>query len=105
MTLESCASDCAGYTYFGVEYGRECKHSSLIFSSDTDFVPEVIVETASQLGQLLLLLVIVLLRVLEIQLSFVGLGTVFRCTRKVPELGPQRREVAVEEQLPRPPRL
>jgi hypothetical protein len=27
MTLESCASDCAGYTYFGVEYGRECKAS------------------------------------------------------------------------------
>ncbi|CZR68739.1 related to glyoxal oxidase precursor [Phialocephala subalpina] len=24
MTIESCASDCAGYTYFGVEYGREC---------------------------------------------------------------------------------
>jgi len=24
MTLESCASDCAGYTYFGAEYGREC---------------------------------------------------------------------------------
>jgi hypothetical protein len=24
MTLESCASDCAGYTYFGVEYAREC---------------------------------------------------------------------------------
>ncbi|EKD12599.1 copper radical oxidase [Drepanopeziza brunnea f. sp. 'multigermtubi' MB_m1] len=24
MTLESCASDCAGYTYFGTEYGREC---------------------------------------------------------------------------------
>ena len=59
-------------------------------------------ETASQLGQLLLLLVIVLLRVLEIQLSFVGLGTVFRCTRKGPELEPQRREVG---ELPRPPRL
>lgn len=24
MTLESCASDCAGFTYFGTEYGREC---------------------------------------------------------------------------------
>ncbi|PMD52509.1 copper radical oxidase [Hyaloscypha bicolor E] len=24
MTLESCATDCAGYTYFGTEYGREC---------------------------------------------------------------------------------
>jgi hypothetical protein len=24
MTLESCAADCAGYTYFGTEYGREC---------------------------------------------------------------------------------
>src|SRR6266536_1989707 len=25
MTLESCASDCAGFTYFGSEYGRECE--------------------------------------------------------------------------------
>ncbi|KAK5990459.1 WSC domain-containing protein [Cladobotryum mycophilum] len=24
MTLETCASFCAGYTYFGVEYSREC---------------------------------------------------------------------------------
>jgi hypothetical protein len=24
MTLEECASDCAGYAYFGVEYGGEC---------------------------------------------------------------------------------
>jgi hypothetical protein len=24
MTLESCAAFCAAYTYFGVEYGREC---------------------------------------------------------------------------------
>jgi hypothetical protein len=24
MTLEECAGDCAGYTYFGVEYGGEC---------------------------------------------------------------------------------
>ncbi|KAE9365795.1 WSC-domain-containing protein [Stipitochalara longipes BDJ] len=24
MTLQSCAVDCAGYTYFGTEYGREC---------------------------------------------------------------------------------
>ncbi|KUJ06679.1 uncharacterized protein LY89DRAFT_403153 [Mollisia scopiformis] len=24
MTLELCASDCAGYTYFGAEYGGEC---------------------------------------------------------------------------------
>jgi hypothetical protein len=23
MTLEECAADCAGYTYFGVEYGGE----------------------------------------------------------------------------------
>lgn len=23
MTLEACAADCAGYTYFGVEYGGE----------------------------------------------------------------------------------
>lgn len=25
MTLESCSADCAGYRYFGTEYGRECK--------------------------------------------------------------------------------
>ena len=25
MTLEECASDCASYKYFGVEYGGECK--------------------------------------------------------------------------------
>lgn len=24
MTLESCATDCTGYTYFGTEYAREC---------------------------------------------------------------------------------
>ncbi|KAG4444113.1 hypothetical protein IFR05_000342 [Cadophora sp. M221] len=24
MTLQSCATDCAAYTYFGTEYGREC---------------------------------------------------------------------------------
>jgi hypothetical protein len=24
MTLEKCAGDCVGYTYFGVEYGGEC---------------------------------------------------------------------------------
>lgn len=24
MTLEMCASDCAGYTYWGAEYGGEC---------------------------------------------------------------------------------
>ncbi|KAK7712010.1 hypothetical protein SLS64_005281 [Diaporthe eres] len=37
MTLESCADFCAGYKYFGAEYGRECKFarnlvSVLIFS-------------------------------------------------------------------------
>jgi hypothetical protein len=25
MTLEICAADCQGYTYFGIEYGGECK--------------------------------------------------------------------------------
>jgi hypothetical protein len=25
MTLESCAAFCAGFTYFGTEYGRECE--------------------------------------------------------------------------------
>lgn len=31
MTLEKCASNCAGFSYFGVEYGGECKYSSPIF--------------------------------------------------------------------------
>jgi hypothetical protein len=31
MTLESCASHCAGYQYFGTEYMRECE-SSFLFS-------------------------------------------------------------------------
>ncbi len=27
MTLEVCAAFCDGFTYFGTEYGRECKLS------------------------------------------------------------------------------
>lgn len=30
MTLEKCATNCAAYTYFGVEYGGECKLLSFI---------------------------------------------------------------------------
>lgn len=26
MTLEGCQTFCAGYTYWGVEYGRECTY-------------------------------------------------------------------------------
>ena len=26
MTVEMCQANCAAYTYFGLEYGRECKH-------------------------------------------------------------------------------
>ena len=102
MTLESCSSDCAGYAYFGVEYGRECGHSPLIFASDTDIFPQVIVETASQLGRWLLRLVNVLLRVLEIQQSFAGLEIVSRCTRKVLQAEQPRLEAGVEEQRRRP---
>jgi hypothetical protein len=29
LTLEMCASFCSGYTYFGVEYWRECKSNAL----------------------------------------------------------------------------
>lgn len=25
MTIQSCQADCAGYTYAGLEYGRECE--------------------------------------------------------------------------------
>jgi hypothetical protein len=25
MTIEECAADCAGWQYFGVEYGGECE--------------------------------------------------------------------------------
>jgi len=31
MTLESCEADCAGYTYFGTEYSRECKQPTTHF--------------------------------------------------------------------------
>ncbi|KAI4209402.1 MAG: hypothetical protein LQ351_007661 [Letrouitia transgressa] len=34
LTYQSCASYCAGYTYFGVEYGREC-YCGNIFSNPT----------------------------------------------------------------------
>ncbi|TLD24115.1 hypothetical protein PspLS_06385 [Pyricularia sp. CBS 133598] len=30
MTLEGCASQCDGFTYFGVEYGRECYCSNVL---------------------------------------------------------------------------
>lgn len=30
MTLEECAADCAGYTYFGIEYGGECYCGNVI---------------------------------------------------------------------------
>lgn len=32
MTLESCASFCAGYRYFGAEYGRECESTRNLVS-------------------------------------------------------------------------
>lgn len=32
MTLESCEASCIGYTYFGTEYGRECKSKSRLSS-------------------------------------------------------------------------
>ena len=35
MTLEKCASDCAGWAYFGVEYGGECKPPNPSFMPDT----------------------------------------------------------------------
>jgi hypothetical protein len=41
MTLELCASNCAGFTYFGTEYGRECYCGNFVDSrsnttDDTD---------------------------------------------------------------------
>jgi hypothetical protein len=33
MTLEVCEAFCVGYTYWGVEYGRECTRVSLIVPS------------------------------------------------------------------------
>ncbi|KAG0645262.1 WSC domain-containing [Hyphodiscus hymeniophilus] len=39
MTLESCASDCAGYTYFGTEYGREC-YCGNSFSAGSTVAPK-----------------------------------------------------------------
>jgi hypothetical protein len=29
MTVEMCASDCSAFVYYGVEYGGECKFSTL----------------------------------------------------------------------------
>lgn len=78
MTLESCASDCAGYTYFGVEYARECKHRHGCFGLILISF-QVIVGTASLLALSLLPLAIAALRVLEIQLRSVerGIGSQF----------------------------
>lgn len=38
MTLEGCAGFCGGYTYFGTEYGRECKKSALCEASHVPLV-------------------------------------------------------------------
>ncbi|KUJ12265.1 uncharacterized protein LY89DRAFT_738058 [Mollisia scopiformis] len=35
MTTEICAADCAGYTYFGVEYGGECYCANSLATSST----------------------------------------------------------------------
>jgi hypothetical protein len=44
MTLESCALDCAGFTYFGTEYGRECeRHKHSTWSSSTKSKTQVTV--------------------------------------------------------------
>ena len=37
MTLESCASDCAGYTFFGTEYGDECTSPLFSFVRNMSF--------------------------------------------------------------------
>jgi hypothetical protein len=42
MTVESCASDCAGYTYFGVEYGRECRYLPSPSSSHSKILPRLL---------------------------------------------------------------
>ncbi len=34
MTVEKCAAACAGYTWFGVEYGRECYGGNIINSAE-----------------------------------------------------------------------
>lgn len=34
MTVEKCAAACAGYTWFGVEYGRECYGGNTIHSAE-----------------------------------------------------------------------
>ncbi|PMD17835.1 WSC-domain-containing protein [Hyaloscypha hepaticicola] len=39
MTLESCAGDCAGYIYFGTEYGREC-YCGNSFSTGSEPAPQ-----------------------------------------------------------------
>jgi hypothetical protein len=36
MTIEECFADCTGFTYFGVEYGGECKLSLNHHSKGSD---------------------------------------------------------------------
>jgi len=37
MTLEMCASNCAGFKYWGVEYGAECESTSSMGSMTCDY--------------------------------------------------------------------
>jgi len=101
MTLESCATDCAGYTYFGTEYGRECRLVLSSFPLSDAYILQVTVEIVSLLALLLLLQVIVLLPVPEMLQRSAALGIVSQSTRKGLDREP-RLGVAVTEE-PRHP--
>jgi hypothetical protein len=49
MTLEMCSTNCAGFTYWGVEYGGECMLNHAISAKDFTNRRQVIVATLSML--------------------------------------------------------
>jgi hypothetical protein len=79
MTLEACAADCVGYTYFGVEYGGEVR----ILILTVPLKANLYSATAAMLSTLALfwlLYLIVPSRARVIRTSTVGPETDWRCT-------------------------
>jgi hypothetical protein len=68
MTLELCAANCVGFTYFGTEYGRECKLTTSMYESKLTI--KVIAATASLPEQFPLRLLIALSLVLQTGQNF-----------------------------------
>lgn len=97
MTLESCASDCAGYTYFGTEYGRECDCTSSL-SSFEHLINEkqVIAEMLSALDRWSLPLQTAALHAEAMPMRNVEREIVSRSTRR--ELEAQLQELPLQRQ-------